>query len=1059
MPTISETIDDIIRQLEENTVIVTGIRFDTDRARERADEAIMDIAFARVNVRAYTDTRIQEVYDFFSSTLDTWAQSILAMANGYADGVGTGVVEDFNGNLDAWEAAIMADIALIRERYAVLSGWAQDTFDIEIPRIIAEVEAMVEEVRQNEQSILNEIDLSRQETAEMANRWRELADDIEKAKNDIIEMDYSIYEIQDSIHRNIAVEFDGRFAAFDERITVAAGEAGAVADRVEELRVEYEGQLALVQNIERALIDGDEQLALQIQSLTVGTNTQFDPFIIWHFDTTVEGWTGTWDDGFLAVGSQTQSPVVSINGSTYRQLRMRLRRVGNPTWNAALTYTGGGGAGAAGVNIPEPSWGGDLGETTVNLLWSGTVTRLGFNFGTVDAENYYEIDWVTVGRPSPGASTASVNSERIARIDADSALGARLDVIELAFTSGDGLTEVITEVIDGVRSEIIEDAVSGAVTSVNNSITLLGQRVTNVETGSTLLSESVSTLTNRVVATEEGFTAVNSEITQLKQDLDGLGNSEAISGLVQRLIDVEDTITLVNTDYTELNATVAEIPGSIGVAQGLAQSAMNLAGEKGRVFVQNAAPPVAARLPVNLWIDTTGGANTPKRWDGGQWSAVTDKVARDAAAAAAQAIAGLGNKADSSAVAALTQRVSNAENTLTAASSDLVSLNNSITTVTLDVDAAAAAAQNALTTAAGRGRVIYQPTTPASVFRESQNLWINTANNANTPMRWNGTNWVAVTDQVALDAAAAAALALQRITGKADSSAVAELTSRVSATESSITSVARDITSLSGSISSVDSGLDAVRQAAVDAAAVANSRGRVFFQSSAPAAADRLPQNLWIYTGNNANQPRRWDGTAWVAVSDKVATDAAAAAAAAVAGLATKASVSAVNALDTRVTTLGSTVTSVASRTNTLESRLNHGTTGLSALSNSINQTRTQVTNIGTTVTSMSSSIQSLSSSVGNMSANNLLRFQAVATPAGALSRVAIKVAATAGEGMGRAAAMYMEARSGNVSHIIFEADRFAILNSQNGIGLTWANGAIRLTDETGALRMVMGRF
>lgn len=40
---------------------------------------------------------------------------------------------------------------------------------------------------------------------------------------------------------------------------------------------------------------------------------------------------------------------------------------------------------------------------------------------------------------------------------------------------------------------------------------------------------------------------------------------------------------------------------------------------------------------IRMWIDTTGGANTPKRWTGTSWVAVTDKTAKDAATAAANA--------------------------------------------------------------------------------------------------------------------------------------------------------------------------------------------------------------------------------------------------------------------------------------------------------------------------------------------------------------------------------------------------------------------------------------
>jgi len=130
---------------------------------------------------------------------------------------------------------------------------------------------------------------------------------------------------------------------------------------------------------------------------------------------------------------------------------------------------------------------------------------------------------------------------------------------------------------------------------------------------------------------------------------------------------------------------------------------------------------------------------------------------------------------------------------------------------------AAAAAANSL--ASGKGRVIYASSAPAEADRLPQNLWIDTGSGANTPRRWSGSAWVAVTDKAALDAAADAGAAL----------------------------------------------------------GAANAKGKVIFSSTAPAAADRLPQNLWIDTSGGNNTPKRWSGSAWVAVTDKVAADAKAA--------------------------------------------------------------------------------------------------------------------------------------------------------------------------------------
>lgn len=68
-----------------------------------------------------------------------------------------------------------------------------------------------------------------------------------------------------------------------------------------------------------------------------------------------------------------------------------------------------------------------------------------------------------------------------------------------------------------------------------------------------------------------------------------------------------------------------------------AAAAAGVANGKADVLIQSTAPATSMRKPTTLWIDTTGGANTPKRWNGSGWMAVTDKAATDAANAAVKA--------------------------------------------------------------------------------------------------------------------------------------------------------------------------------------------------------------------------------------------------------------------------------------------------------------------------------------------------------------------------------------------------------------------------------------
>lgn len=66
---------------------------------------------------------------------------------------------------------------------------------------------------------------------------------------------------------------------------------------------------------------------------------------------------------------------------------------------------------------------------------------------------------------------------------------------------------------------------------------------------------------------------------------------------------------------------------------------------------------------------------------------------------------------------------------------------------------------------------------------------------------------------------------------------------------------------------------------ALEAAGIAAGKGKVIYGGTAPGGADATAENLWIRSSDN--RPHRWSGSAWVAVTDKVATDAAASAASA----------------------------------------------------------------------------------------------------------------------------------------------------------------------------------
>jgi len=156
-------------------------------------------------------------------------------------------------------------------------------------------------------------------------------------------------------------------------------------------------------------------------------------------------------------------------------------------------------------------------------------------------------------------------------------------------------------------------------------------------------SEALAAATTRITAEIAPGGLIDGAIGGAISDEDLPAIRGDISTLEAVKITASDATSISQTEISaSLSSTSAGTIGAgIAAAETAAQDAYDLADGKGRVFFQSSAPPVAERLTRNLWIDTTGGANTPKRWNGSAWVAVTDKVATDAAAAASAAQASI----------------------------------------------------------------------------------------------------------------------------------------------------------------------------------------------------------------------------------------------------------------------------------------------------------------------------------------------------------------------------------------------------------------------------------
>ncbi|WP_425049177.1 phage tail protein [Pseudomonas asiatica] len=573
---------------------------------------------------------------------------------------------------------------------------------------------------------------------------------------------------------------------------------------------------------------------------------------------------------------------------------------------------------------------------------------------------------------------------------------------------------------------------------------------------------------------------------------------QTANGLAARVSDVETEVSTLDgrttaqaTQIGGLQSSLTTTNQNVATAQQAADAANTLAGGKGKVIIQSAAPAVADRLAQNLWIDTTGNANTPKRWSGSAWVAVTDKAATDAATAAQSALSQVALKADATVVNNVATRVSEAEGKLSSQASRMDGMQTSIdgkassqslqqvsnrVTATEQKDAAQdqqlTSQSQALTSLTGRvdskadasavqslgnevaahgdtlsaqGRsltelvasigdiggenLFYNPSfnkfagangspegwepegsatsidtivpswmnsgekaqrivalglTNSSQYKSLRSVWtkrvkvsegqavtvsvyarkidgdigtriiiqwVNAAGNTGIgapqsslmPLAAAGARLVfsAVAPVGAVEAFvyfrthAMTATATNgtveyarpqaeyggRATGWRDngqvnaasnaatSAAVDSLTSVVNQQAGTLSSVAGRTTSLENSLTTTNGNVATAQQAAQAAATAAGAKGEVIYGSSAPAADKRLAQNLWIDTTSNANTPKRWNGTTWVAVTDKAATDAAAAASSALSQVATKAEAATVQALSNAVDQHGAAIT------------------------------------------------------------------------------------------------------------------------------------------------------
>ena len=508
------------------------------------------------------------------------------------------------------------------------------------------------------------------------------------------------------------------------------------------------------------------------------------------------------------------------------------------------------------------------------------------------------------------------------------------------------------------------------------------------------LAARVTTAETKITSIEGVNTAQANQITGLQTSLDGKADSSVVQGLSSRVTTAENSISSQGTAITGLNNSLTTTNLNVTAAQNAANAANTLAGGKGKVIVQSAAPAAADQLAQNLWIDTTGNANTPKRWTGSTWAAVTDKAATDAATAAANALALAQTKADASAVNSLTTRVTSAEGTITSQGTRVTSLENTVNSPSTGLGTkASSAAVDALTsrvtqTETGLTSVSGQLTTLNNSIGDigGQNLVYNPAftKESTTP---------GIADGWLLDGPGAPGSSTGVMSLVPSFLVSSEKSQRVDVTNLTTSALYRSIRFADALTPKVTAG--ATVTASINMRGTAGLQVRIFIQArnasngaiAAPASAmipvtggsqrisysyPNLPANTAnvqvfyrIYAGDSVSSgfveftraqvelgavASGWRDNGAVLASDQAATS------------------TAVQSLQSTVTQQGTTLTSVGSRTTSLENAVNSTIDGLStkASASALQTLGNRVTSVEGTLTSQSSDITNLKNTIGS---------------------------------------------------------------------------------------------
>lgn len=515
-----------------------------------------------------------------------------------------------------------ADLAAdILSALAVLQEWINDGL---AEQLAAEVAIRVAEVQQLAADLAAEQGQRVTNALEQAVKYRGILSELETLRDYVAENAFAGFEQVDQLRTTLTSRIGEIVATYDQRITTAVSDIGALAQRTTVLEASTEDLSAQLTSVELASVERDSALSLSIIGLQAGTSNQFDPARMWLFDTSAEDWTanpdGSVSGGFLRPGNGSDPHALSptglaISGTAYGQVRARIRKIGSPTWEGSCYWrtSSQGFDGARLVTISEPTFDpSGYAFLSWNMGWTGTIDQIRIDLSaSQSATDYYEIDWIAIGSPSPGASRAELLAANQARASGDAALASSINALQALFQNTQGNVTALATAVSALNGEVnnLEDSVAAqanALTAINTelagkaTITALNALATEVNalTGEGLvgviaqgqdirairgqlldmaaeavdqdfanflqvvdvrnaLTEASQTLRTRIEVTEGSVDLLAEAITQVQVALPDLASAQALTALTTRVTATEASITATSAAVTSIQSTVA----------------------------------------------------------------------------------------------------------------------------------------------------------------------------------------------------------------------------------------------------------------------------------------------------------------------------------------------------------------------------------------------------------------------------------------------------------------------------------------------------------------------